>query len=522
MNNKNIFSRIVNVMSLVFMIVLLRYIINVADDMGGKWYDGFTTLAGWIIYMIIIVVIVISISGIIFVYPKSLIMRVCFAIFALVSLACMLFLTAGLINVIFGHPRPNSVPHRPSDAFIGIVGSLTSLFAIMSALYYAFYPGGVGIVKMSRLKKLVVVLFLLGGQPEKVSRVLAVLVLVLTLGWWFRPTTTPISFDGTSDALKQTDIVPALDSTITPGRNIIWCASFLAAWKSLQNYVAQEPLVVEGAQELCDSLNNAAEPKDYIPENALCAMAGRVADGIIPAIHKALETKFPSKTLPSFSGNPPDSIIAYAYLEAVIKFAIPYLQNDEPLIFTDSSGKTTPIKSFGFHEFDPNDNALKDQPEVIFASDRGEELIVDLDRQSAPSQIIIANIQPEKTLFDTIMKINKRIDEYRSAGKEKINLRTFLIPDIFWRVSHRFNALEGKSFKNNKIMGQPIATAQQDILFRLNRSGAELFSESFTASLSEAIHFVVDKPFLLYMKKRGAELPYFIMWVDNAELLQRQ
>jgi hypothetical protein len=27
------------------------------------------------------------------------------------------------------------------------------------------------------------------------------------------------------------------------------------------------------------------------------------------------------------------------------------------------------------------------------------------------------------------------------------------------------------------------------------------------------------RPFFLYMKKRGAKHPFFVMWVDNAELL---
>jgi hypothetical protein len=31
--------------------------------------------------------------------------------------------------------------------------------------------------------------------------------------------------------------------------------------------------------------------------------------------------------------------------------------------------------------------------------------------------------------------------------------------------------------------------------------------------------FIFDRPFLIVVKKRGAEHPFFVMWVDNAELL---
>jgi hypothetical protein len=33
--------------------------------------------------------------------------------------------------------------------------------------------------------------------------------------------------------------------------------------------------------------------------------------------------------------------------------------------------------------------------------------------------------------------------------------------------------------------------------------------------------FVLDRPFLLYLKKPNAKWPFFAMWVDNAELLRR-
>jgi len=53
----------------------------------------------------------------------------------------------------------------------------------------------------------------------------------------------------------------------------------------------------------------------------------------------------------------------------------------------------------------------------------------------------------------------------------------------------------------------------------LDRSGAALKSESKMYSVPIPTYFVLDRPFLIYMKKRDATAPYFVMWVDNAELL---
>jgi hypothetical protein len=96
---------------------------------------------------------------------------------------------------------------------------------------------------------------------------------------------------------------------------------------------------------------------------------------------------------------------------------------------------------------------------------------------------------------------------------------SLLVPDFNWFISHHFSAFEGKTFANGKLKGQRIDVAQQDISFRLDKNGAGLQAESELNATSAAQDYCLDGPFLIYMKKRGAQMPYFVMWVDNAELL---
>ena len=97
------------------------------------------------------------------------------------------------------------------------------------------------------------------------------------------------------------------------------------------------------------------------------------------------------------------------------------------------------------------------------------------------------------------------------------------VPDLSWQIVHRFNEIEGRRFTNQKLAGQRLDVAEQDILFRLNREGAELKAEAKLIKLGLIVRkrFILDRPFLIYMKVRGAPAPYFAMWVDNAELLRR-
>jgi hypothetical protein len=93
-----------------------------------------------------------------------------------------------------------------------------------------------------------------------------------------------------------------------------------------------------------------------------------------------------------------------------------------------------------------------------------------------------------------------------------------------WKVSHHFRELEGKDkvFLNPAVRGLYLDTAIQTIQFRLDRSGAELASESKVYVMPGVSFFHLNRPFLIYMKKRGGKHPFYAMWVENAELLEKK
>jgi hypothetical protein len=345
---------------------------------------------------------------------------------------------------------------------------------------------------------------------------------------------TVLTFDGASADLKTTQIVPTLDAPIKSGQNSIWCASFLAAWKTLAQDVAKEPISLNGSQDIIEALNGAADVRADIPAEALYTAAGWKQKGIVERIRRELTAKFPTKSPPSFAGSADDSFIAYAYLQARVKFKIPYFQNDRPLEFTDSSGRTTIVNSFGIRAQDEYAYfKLRGQPRILFrtggARDKDLEFAVDLCEDSSPSQIVVARINREPTLAAALARVDKELKSSETAKKADADRAAYLqrvgpndvllVPDLFWKITHRFSELEGRRFTNAELKGQRLDVAQQEIQFRLDRSGAELESEAKIMMLPIPTYFILDRPFLIYMKKRDAKSPYFVMWVDNADLL---
>lgn len=385
------------------------------------------------------------------------------------------------------------------------------------------------------------------GLPLSLFLLVSVIVMGIGLGMFtisFKPRlrapSTEIKFDGSSDQLQATQIAPTLDTPIQNGRNAIWCASFISAWKTMEQDLGSSPLL-EPQSNTAASLNNAGDPRPDIPADALYTAVGSLSDGIIDKINRELHQKFPAKTPPVFPNSHGNAYVAYSYLEATIHFPLPYFQNRKPLLFTDSSGKQSKLSSFGIREED--DYAypeLRAQVKVLF---RGNDIVgtvdhnivrnnnyefaVDLSRSSSPSEIVIARISHKQTLADAIayvgQEVTKRTESY---NKDQYGYFTqigtndvLLVPDIFWQISHHFTEMEGLEFKNTKLLGQQLDVAQEDIRFRLDRSGAELSAEGKLRCLPMPSHFILDRPFLIYMKKRGASKPYFAMWIDNAELL---
>lgn len=353
----------------------------------------------------------------------------------------------------------------------------------------------------------------------------------------------PIAYEGDSTGLEQTVIVPTLDTPMPPGKNVIWCSSFQVAWNHLKDDVIKAPVKVANAEEIADRLNRAPQSEADLPEGSYYATAGFVSDGIAETIQQEMASRFPSATKPIFEGLLPDAIVAYAYLTAGVKFTIPFFDSDRPLIFQDSMGGETSVSAFGIRPEDADAyRRLREQAKVLYVrhhesreqyekatEERGHlpppaEFAIDPCKDSFPNQIVLARIEPKGTLAMTLADLESKAGEW--ARNDPFTTLTIsavvLIPNARWKLDHRFAELEGA----DKLMLNPgfevywVQGARQLIEFKLDRSGAELISEAkLVLAGARPRYFLFDRPFLIYMRKRGAEHPFFVMWVDNAELL---
>jgi hypothetical protein len=367
--------------------------------------------------------------------------------------------------------------------------------------------------------------------------VILVAVSAAGIAWWYFQASAyeprPLSFDGNSDQLLQTVIVPTLDTPIPDGKSAIWCASFQFAWNRLKDDVAAEPIKLANAQPLADRLNQAGPSENDLDRDSVYAAAGFAKDGIAERIRAQMADRFPGAPMPELKV-PPTGVVAYAYLAASAKYDYPFFENDEPFLFRDSAGKGTAVSSFGIRKKDDYAyERLRRQVEVLYCprdalwrESEVPEFILDPCKTSQPYQVVLARVDRQATLAETLADVRRKIAS-RPADSFAAQLRprdTVIVPNVAWRIRHHFQEIEGKdkAFLNPALRGLYLDAALQTIQFRLDRSGAELWSESKVYVKPSASYFHVNRPFLVFMQKRGSNQPFFVAWVENAELLEKK
>jgi hypothetical protein len=324
------------------------------------------------------------------------------------------------------------------------------------------------------------------------------------------------SFDGASERLANTVIVPTLQRPIPPGKSVVWCATMPAAWQALEKSAHKGPLMLEGDEAISHELSSSAPP-ELEPEHYY-TFGGFVREGAAERIRQDMATRFPGVKIPVWSNNP-DLAIGYAYLEVTMRFELFFEHHSEPMTFKDGRGGEAKVHAFGIREKDHGKSGMREQVLVLFRE--GGQFALDLSGGTKPYQMILARIECKGTLQESLDHVEARIKQARP--KHLNNAAILTVPSMNWRVEHRFRELE-KPSANGLIV-----EAAQSIQFKMDRKGVVLASEAMIHDWQNGHpnephpdHYPFDRPFLILMKKRDGRNPFFVMWVDNAELMQRR
>ena len=346
--------------------------------------------------------------------------------------------------------------------------------------------------------------------------------------------------------LAQTAVVATLDCPLPPHKNVIWCATFQMAWDKLKDDIIGEPILLHDGPEMVHRLNATPFSLDALEVESFYATAGLIEDGIIEQIHRDMARQFPDEPQPIFGKRyndfPGPTIISYAYLNVDVGFAHPFYVNNRAFRFQDSNAGRTHVTSFRARNESPSADVapVREQVEILYYRS-GEnrdtaEFAVDLCKHTQPYQVVLARAPRGNTLRATLADVEREIATFRERAEYEAlrKLRPIdrlTVPNLLLELTHDFVELLDKFLVNGNPGGvdYSIAEARQKIDFALSRTGVILKSEARIVMpparrddpIDKPRYFTFDRPFLIYVRKRqGDARPFFVMWVDNAELMQ--
>jgi hypothetical protein len=282
-------------------------------------------------------------------------------------------------------------------------------------------------------------------------------------------------------------------------------------------------------------------------EGSYYANAGLVKDAIIEQIRSDMAERFPAQPVPVFDSRYtrlPEVAVAYAYLSVDVGFEYPYYSFGGAFDFIDSNGTRTGVTAFcAQNVMQSADHAkIRDQVEILHY-DYGDtpkipevEFIVDLCRHTQPYQVILARVPRCGTPGEAARALQEKTAKFKKDPDYDVlhKLRpidTMVVPDVLYNLTHHFDELLNNALDNPGWMDYFFFEALQQINFTLSRTGVILESEARLSAttairrsreqLAEPRHLRFDRPFLICVKKREPNAtPFFLMWVDNAELMQ--
>jgi prepilin-type processing-associated H-X9-DG protein len=354
--------------------------------------------------------------------------------------------------------------------------------------------------------------------------------------------------------LKQTTVVATLDCPMPDHKNVIWCATFQMTWDELKNDIIGESLLVPDAAELSARLNRGEFPTENLESESLYAAVGIVKDGIVEHIQKGMARRFSSEPVPVFDelyrlspAAREHTIVSYSYLKTDIGFKHTFYNKEGAFSFEDSNGERTNITSFCGHTegSDPNEGLVREQVEILYYEQSDPagtaEFAVDLCKHTNPYKVVLALVPRYGTLADIVTSVEQKMAEFKNEPDYEVLRKLgpgsgnrppdrLIVPDVLYKLTHRFAELKGKQIKNQEWKDYWFLEAREIVDFTLSRTGVVLKSEARLGAappfsmpprrLEEPRYFYFNRPFLIYVKKRGAEFsPFFVMWVDNAELM---
>ena len=320
------------------------------------------------------------------------------------------------------------------------------------------------------------------------------------------------AFTTDNDNIK---VVSTLDDKVTG--NAVWCGTFQLVWNDLKNDIVKQDIEFSPQLECADNLNKSTFTADMISEDDYYKTYGIISPDLKTRIETDLNNKFgkTSDFLNNFDWTTDTNNIKYllyAMLVKDLKFNTPF----DDLETGDFAGKDTKTSYFGLNA---NSNSeARSQVSVLYYNNEKDKAIS--ISTNTNDEIILCRTDTAKNFNEIYQKINNEKQNYKgSTTLEDVDV--LKVPEISMETEKEYKDIENKEFETVDGEKLNIDKAIQKINFELNKEGAKVSSEAGMAVQTNAIEptesrdFSFDNKFVIFVKEKDKDLPYFALNVSD-------
>jgi len=305
------------------------------------------------------------------------------------------------------------------------------------------------------------------------------------------------------DSLNQTEFLPTLENPLSNGSNSIYAPSLLYAWSKIKQELKSEVLADRSNSSdfkllaTSNSYKNALSDEEYIVSSSVIG----------------------------------DDISVRAFFKKILPFDTKMDVADSPLVFLGVR-----VSAFGMNMYD---EYIARYARILYYKDSDNFVLKLMPKDKSQEIILAKGIAPYNTLAEGVEKVEQNI----GLGKKEMILENqswkyqmrkddiFAIPVIKFNIATNYKTLEGQSFSTKDNGNYTLTEVYQRTGFIFNENGAAIESDSYAAAVAadsigeEKIvpkHMIFDKPFLIMLKGVSEKNPYFVMRVNNSELMVKR
>lgn len=330
--------------------------------------------------------------------------------------------------------------------------------------------------------------------------------------------------------VKSTSMIPSFTGKMgDTNTNNVWVGTFQLAWNEfLDTRLDGKSLEFEDYNsELANELNKRSFAKDMLSDDSYYIKVGETTPELKMQIEEDIRNKFKynSTILNDLDFRKVDGnkkcYTVYSMLCKNFEFPIPF-DRLSGIMFKDSE---TFYKCFGIEN--SSSEEVNSNVDVLYYNKISNENLRSNDfavklKTKREDEVYICRTASNNSFEEIYQEMNEKAKSY-TGKKEFTEDDELKIPYINLDTVINYDELCGKFIKGTN--GLYLMNAMQNVKFSLNEKGGNLTSEAAIQDMylsvgMETRYFYLDNNFIIFLKEKDADKPYFALRINNTDLLE--